>query len=541
MSPNVSTPGIAISGSSTPTKSKSKPLSEEDRARKALLPPKLLDPIMPSLVWDEDFEVGRKVHPPKETQPCTSPLSPTPQSVYMSSAIRELLVTIPPRSRGPFAAPIPAIIVRNTARASPCGRRAIVWCHGATETLETCYPEIQRAAARHQKLDILAPEYKGFGIRSETAGDRYSHTYHSNAHRKAPTVPEMLDELACTLKHASEAWGRPYVLYGRGLGAELALFFATKLFFVGGGSKTGAGRSMLDGVAEKAKRALAVLVMEDPVLSPEFCNAVEFYGDCVECSVVIAVNAKEYSKNVLKRVVGEFKHVSLHHKSGNAQADRDAVIDEALALAAKVEMSMVSPMSPPMTPIGGGGGGDNAKMAVVASGDIGIGSGSIGTKENDNGYYELNESMNRLSTIFGSIQQKGSNGNATTSKDNDLLGKMSLLADVSSASMMREWFRRRGYDAWLAETILRAGPRSLRDLADLRPSQAQLAEFPFLERVAKEARLSVAKGQVSWKLAKKSLAGNVTKVRSPRNRSKRVEITEPPKSWNILVVIKQTK
>lgn len=166
---------------------------------------------------------------------------------------------------------------------------------------------------------------------------------------------------------------------------------------------------------------------------------------------------------------------------------------------------------------------------------------SANTNSNDvnNDSLEISESIAKLSQIFGSkssandTPRKGAASPAPSTSPG-------LTPEGPSASMLREWFRRRGYDAWLAETVLRAGPRTLREIAEAHPSQAQMAEFPFLERVIKEAKMSVAVSQVQWKVAKKSMAGGVGMVRSPQNRMKRVEINEPPKSWNILVVIKQT-
>ena len=96
---------------------------------------------MPSLVWDEDFEVDRTVRP-------LDSAGLTSVSASASAAVRGLLVRLPPRRKTPLASPVPAIVVRNTARASPCGRRVVVWCHSAAETLEACYPAIRRAAAR---------------------------------------------------------------------------------------------------------------------------------------------------------------------------------------------------------------------------------------------------------------------------------------------------------------------------------------------------------------------------------------------------------
>ena len=465
--------------------------------------------------------MGRRVPP---WDPHMSAVSVSPAA---RAAVQELLVSLPSRARGPMldAGAVPAIIVRNTAKASPCGRRVVVWCHGGTETLETCFPDIQRAAAAHNRLDIIAPEYRGFGVRGRRS--TYNNYHYQQQQQQFPTVPDLLDDLACTLKHASDCWDRPYILYGRGLGAELALCFATKLFFARG----------LDAEAVKAKMRLAVLVMEDPVLSPEFCKAVEFYGDCVECAVVIAVNPKDYSKTVLKRVAGEFRHGTLLHKNPGTANNiaKDMALNEALAIAAKIEAKSAPSVqrhrddkdsSSTTTSSSGSSTTTNVNNKKINAGN---------DDDDDDDRAEIAEATNTMAQIFAPALQK------KKKKKKPAEDEAEIEAESHSVSVLREWFRRRGYDAWLAETILRAGPRSLREIADAHPTQAQLAEFPFLGRIVAEARISVAQAQVPWRLVKKSLSDSVARTKQPKNRQKRILITEPPKSWNIMVAIKQAK
>lgn len=199
-------------------------------------------------------------------------------------------VLLPARVEGDMSLhPVPAVIFRDTSTSMMFGKRGVVvWCHSLDEDLHTSSPTIQAYSAA-ARIDIISPEYLGFGVRREEA----------LWHKGRVTCRDLLNDIAVTVRHAIGMWDDvPYILYGRGEGADLALNFALSLYGKSGPT---------DWQTEAARCLLGLVVVEDPAFCKETVGYVTRLGDTLDVPVLFcstpeypAADAAFLSKFALK-------------------------------------------------------------------------------------------------------------------------------------------------------------------------------------------------------------------------------------------------
>lgn len=373
-------------------------------------------------------------------------------------------VFLPPRIEGDMTMhPVPAVIFRDTSTSIMYGKRGVVvWCHGLDEDLHSSSPKIQAYSAA-ARVDIISPEYLGFGVRKDEA----------LWHRKTVTCKDLLNDIAVAVRHAMDMWDDvPYILFGRGEGADLALNFALSLYGKSGPT---------DWQTEAARSLLGLVVVEDPSFCKETVSYVTRLGDMLDVPVLFC-SSPEYSTADSSFLSWfSLKLKCAYCIKGNSDSKRGWPLEKGMELMSSiVDIKKVR------------------KKLHSAVPDVPSDAAQIP-------FYQPPESGTNTSTL-----------------------KQDVFA-------FRRWLKNRGHDQMAVEMFIGSGVRTIGGLAAMDPvahTHPGKLKSLYMKALSEEAIMGMELTAQPWDQLKKKFLYRF-KTCSPRTRSMRVPVSQVPSSWKV--------
>jgi len=159
---------------------------------------------------------------------------------------------------------IPVLVIRSKRLRSLRGRPVCLYCHGSNDELLSCHSRLSAFAEEHS-IDVVALEFRGYGIRSNCAA----------------SFSTVFQDMAIVLSHILECWDGPLVLYGSQLGAVAILHFAFTLF--------SPSRLKIDHRTVIFRGLLAGIICDNlQVITEHVRREAELFASTVECPVVLS-------------------------------------------------------------------------------------------------------------------------------------------------------------------------------------------------------------------------------------------------------------
>lgn len=373
-------------------------------------------------------------------------------------------VFLPPRVEGDMSLhPVPAVIFRDTSTSIMYGKRGVVvWCHGLDEDLHSSSPKIQAYSAA-ARVDIISPEYLGFGVRRDEA----------LWHRRAVTCKDLLNDIAVAVRHAMDMWDDvPYVLFGRGEGADLALNFALSLYGKSGPT---------DWQTEAARSLLGLVVVEDPSFCKETVSYVTRLGDMLDVPVLFCSSPEYSTADASFLSWFSLKLKCAYCVKGTIDSRRGWPLEKGMELMTSIvdikkvrkRLHSAVPDVPP----------DSAQSP----------------------FYQAPEGGNSMSTL-----------------------KQDVFA-------FRRWLKNRGHDQMAVEMFIGSGVRTIAGLAaadSVAHTHPGKLKSLYMKALSEEAIMGMELTSQPWDQLKKKFLYRF-KTCSPRTRSMRVPVSEVPPSWKV--------
>lgn len=428
---------------------------------------------MPNLRWFG--ELRKKVVIPM-TRGVGSALPAALRNLGLGGLTRDRYVRIPPRVMGTQGDRfIPGIVVRDTSNTMIQAKtRVLIWCHDINDTLEASIPQIKEYSSGG-KIDVISFEYRGRGVRAKEAAWR------------DVSYADLLDDLAAVVYHALRFWpSASFVLYGNGLGADLALNFAIALYSL----------KEHDQLSKVAKEKLSVVVADEARILPETLSYADRFGEIVSLPIIFA---SFENNDVMRTMPAKFKFVHPFFKvaSKSSQEITNAIVTKIVDFMATMDS-------------------ERQKRSSIAQ----RGAGSAASGQHARG-------------VSAGVAQSSFIISGDLKKAGEAIEKQFKGLKDDDTESFRMWLRRRGFDAMLTESVIAMGARSLQQFVALYANEKPEPDnADYVKLLAFEGAWGLTLCTESWKDIKTRFGG-FAKTKSFAERPCRVAFAELPRNWHV--------